>query len=237
VYKRQGHIDVHLSTVDYEKNKSIQVRVSDTGIGMSQDTVDSLFERFYQADESTTRKFGGTGLGMAITQGLTHLMGGSITCESVLKKGTTFTVVLPIEQLEAHQVLHDRKTQLGDMPDLAGKKIIIVEDNDINIMVLKTMLENTGAIIFTAQNGQDGVALWRKLQPDLTLMDIHMPKLDGVEATKIIKQESPNSIVIAVTANVMKTDLENYLASGFNDYIPKPIELSALQRVIAKFLS
>jgi signal transduction histidine kinase/CheY-like chemotaxis protein/HPt (histidine-containing phosphotransfer) domain-containing protein len=216
--------------------------IADTGIGISQEYLDSIFDSFTQAGTDVTRKFGGTGLGLTISKQLVDLMKGQISVESELGKGTIFSVTLPIE-LAADQTRMDSENdtlQNNELP--AALKILLVEDNDFNKMVAEDTLKlilNQVQIDF-AVNGQIAVEKAQERAYDFLLMDIQMPKMDGVEATRLIRKlPAPYGRVpiIAMTANVFEEDIKHYLASGMNDYIAKPFEIKVLIQKIQKLLN
>jgi signal transduction histidine kinase/CheY-like chemotaxis protein len=216
--------------------------IADTGIGISQEYLDSIFDSFTQAGTDVTRKFGGTGLGLTISKQLVDLMKGQISVESELGKGTIFSVTLPIE-LAADQTRMDSENdtlQNNELP--AALKILLVEDNDFNKMVAEDTLKlilNQVQIDFAA-NGQIAVEKAQERAYDFLLMDIQMPKMDGVEATRLIRKlPAPYGRVpiIAMTANVFEEDIKHYLASGMNDYIAKPFEIKVLIQKIQKLLN
>ncbi|MDT0595503.1 ATP-binding protein [Glaciecola petra] len=228
-FTESGEIRISFTERKNSAEQGLSIVVKDTGIGISPSAVDSLFDRFTQADISTTRKFGGTGLGLAITKHLVNMMQGDISCKSTLNQGTEFIVNLAIESTESDQIqLLSQDCIKQDMPDLSACKIMLVEDNEINATIFKTMIAPSKATIFTAVNGKDSINLYKRLKPNLVFMDIHMPVMDGIEATQHIKKINPNAIIIALTANVMKSDIEYYLESGFDDFIAKPIEIQVL---------
>jgi len=216
--------------------------ISDTGIGISQEYLDSIFDSFTQAGTDVTRKFGGTGLGLTISKQLVDLMKGQISVESELGKGTIFSVTLPIE-LAADQTRMDSENdtlQNNELP--TALKILLVEDNEFNKMVAEDTLKlilNQVQIDF-AVNGQIAVEKAQERAYDFLLMDIQMPKMDGVEATQLIRKlPAPYGRVpiIAMTANVFEEDIKHYLASGMNDYIAKPFEIKVLIQKIQKLLN
>ena len=216
--------------------------IADTGIGISQEYLDSIFDSFTQAGTDVTRKFGGTGLGLTISKQLVDLMKGQISVESELGKGTIFSVALPIE-LAADQTRMDSENDTllsNELP--AALKILLVEDNEFNKMVAEDTLKlilNQVQIDF-AVNGQMAVEKAQERAYDFLLMDIQMPKMDGVEATQLIRKlPAPYGRVpiIAMTANVFEEDIKHYLASGMNDYIAKPFEIKVLIQKIQKLLN
>ncbi|MEI8706292.1 CHASE domain-containing protein [Pseudoalteromonas sp. B62] len=182
-FTHEGGVTVEFKLTDDNKIYGI---VSDTGIGISQNAIDRLFERFEQAETSTTREYGGTGLGLPITKSLISLMKGEIKVTSTLNSGSQFCVYLPLKKANIKAI--DLNTKYLEFPDLSNKTILIAEDNKINQLVATAMLEPTKANIVIANNGLEAIALYESLLPDIILMDIQMPKMDGFEACKKIKK-------------------------------------------------
>ena len=164
---------------------------------------------------------------MTITKSLVELMNGSLSVSSELDKGTTFTVVLPMEKGERAAQMQE---QTAPAPNLAGKKILVAEDNNINQAIVQAMLEKTNAEIRLAENGLVAIDKYGTFKPDIILMDIQMPELDGLEACKIIRKSDKTIPIIALTANVMLEDIKTYLDNGFDEHLAKPIELAKLYR-------
>jgi len=219
----KGGVDISCECVsDTESAQRIRITVSDTGIGMDKEFVDRIFEKFTQEDVSVTRRFGGTGLGLSISKELVNLMGGEIKITSEKNKGSQISFELlfrkgKITDLPLSEELHIN-TQI-----LANKKILVVDDNQMNRLLATAILNNYGAITLEALNGIEAVEALRKQSVDLVLMDIQMPVMDGVEATKIIREEISDSLpIIALTANAIKGVKEKYFAQGMNDYLSKP---------------
>jgi signal transduction histidine kinase/CheY-like chemotaxis protein len=212
------------------------VSVADTGVGISQTAIDSLFQPFVQADASISRKFGGTGLGLAISKRIVELKGGDISVESVEGQGSTFTffIKLPIAEQEEQQEARSSATLLEEL-DIKGQRILVAEDNPINQLVLQEMLAPSGAHVVLANNGQEALDAV-KTQPafDLVLMDMQMPVMGGFEATVKIRElpAAKDLPIIAVTANAMEEDKDKGLACGMNAYITKPIDPVELARVL-----
>lgn len=210
----------------------IRLDIIDTGIGIAQDYVDKIFESFTQAGSDVTRKFGGTGLGLTISKQLATLMNGDITVKSELGKGTTFSVYLPLEESSnQNDVVKVSLTDEAALKKLERIKILLVEDNEFNRMVAEDTLKDTipTAEITMAINGEDAVEKVRKGKYDVVLMDIQMPLMDGVEATKMIRNELKSDIkIIAMTANVLQEDILRYLNAGMNAHIAKPFQKDEL---------
>jgi len=219
-FTQEGKVSI---LVEVNAKSALCFCVSDTGIGMSEDALLRLFNRFEQADNSTTRKFGGTGLGMAISKSLVEMMSGNIRVSSELGKGSTFNVSLPLTQVDL--TTHNRQINSKAVPQLEAKTILLVEDNRINQTIFCSMMKETHVNLVIANNGQEAIDKMGLHPFDLVFMDIQMPVMDGVTACKIIKQLYPNTPIIALTANVMDKDIERYLASGFEKHIGKPIDL------------
>ncbi|GEM_PF-4140055 len=217
-----GNVEISVNSEQNDTKTCLRFVVSDTGIGMSKKYQSTIFERFSQADTSVTRKYGGTGLGMAITINLIRLMNGNIHIESSKGEGTTVYVTIPMEPitLEALQQSKDRKSE---SPDLSNTKILIAEDNEINQTIIEAMLEPTNARIDFVLNGKQAVEVSKTNQYDLILMDIQMPEMDGEEAFTCIRGFNPDIPIIALTANVMQEEINHYRTVGFNAHVGKPI--------------
>jgi len=220
------------------RGKALVINVTDSGIGISEEQQRGLFEKFVQADASVTRRYGGSGLGLAISRELVVRMGGSIEVKSEPGLGSTFTVSLPLQKIRP------RKTPAGDLPaeqdvvaGVSRLRVLVAEDNPVNQFVLQTMLERLGIAPVSVVNGKQVVAAWREGDWDLILMDVRMPVMDGVTATRTIRAEEVTSgrrptPIIGVTANVMAHQVEHYRAVGMDDVIGKPIEAQRLLKVM-----
>ena len=234
-FTETGGVTINVRAAQRDNKSGLIFEVQDTGIGMSRQAVKALFERFSQADTSITRKFGGTGLGMSITQNLVSLMQGDIRVASTEGKGTRFIVFLPLtcSEDEANSATQGTEAQL---PELQGKQILIAEDNAINQEIIRSMLESTQATLRFADNGRIAIDEVVAQRPDLILMDIQMPVLDGKQAFAIINQMAPEIPIIALTANVMSQDIKEYEQMGFSGYLGKPFELRDLYQILTKYL-
>ncbi len=223
--------DVGEVTIDIKSGEKsgVCMTVKDTGIGMSERMQRGLFNRFEQADSSTTRRYGGTGLGMAITKQLVDLMEGTITVKSELGKGTQFDVNLPLKVANIDKIKKSRRKE-HLTPDLKNKTILLAEDNKINQTVFNAMMGPTNANIIVAEDGLEAIEKFKEFQPDIVFMDIQMPNMDGVEACIKIQDIDKNVPIIALTANVMEADVKKYMRTGFAAHLGKPIELNALYR-------
>jgi len=233
-FTKNGTINV---VIENKEDQSVYIEVDDSGIGMSEDALNKLFNRFEQADTSTTRKYGGTGLGMAITQVLIDLMKGSINVRSVEGQGTCFGFCLPLIKAQAKDITKIKETKLQQVvPELSDFTIMIVEDNKINQIIIKKMLSETKASLLFVDNGLMAVNRAKESKIDLILMDIQMPVMDGVTACKIIKKSTNCPLIIALTANVMEKDITHYLNSGFDAHLGKPLELDNLHQILTEQL-
>jgi len=218
----------------------LRLTVADTGIGIASDHLPGLFEKFVQADNSTTRRFGGTGLGLSICRELARLMGGRITARSVRGEGSTFVVELPLPRAEAGAIpLADVESAPAEARAL---RVLAAEDNLTNQKVLRAVLQPLDIDLEIAPDGAAAIDAWRSGRFDLILMDIQMPIMDGVEATQIIRAEEKRSglariPILALTANAMTFQVEQYLQAGMDGHISKPIELQRLYSAIEQALS
>ena len=227
-----------------ELDARLQFNVQDTGIGITPEQQERLFQPFSQADNSTTREYGGTGLGLVISQKVVQMMDGEIWVESEQDVGSTFTftVHLKKQQGSLSQIgssdAQSKSTYNEATARLHGAKILLVDDNDLNQEYLCELLEMIGITVETAFNGQEALNLLANQDFDGVLMDCQMPIMDGYEATRQIrKQEKFKDMpVIAMTANVMRGDREKVLAVGMNDHIPKPFEIDAMFATLAKWI-
>ena len=243
-----GEIIVH-TELAREKADSLWLRfsVSDTGIGITQDQLLTLFEPFTQTDGSTTRKYGGSGLGLAICKRLVEQMDGEISVKSELDKGSTFTFTTKFRrQPGVPEVSQSSKQELETfkgLREIKGAKILLVEDNMINQQIVRELLENTGLIVESVYNGKEAVETVKHSTFDVVLMDIQMPKMDGYEATEHIRDaerdmnnsQSPIPI-IAMTAHAMIGAREKCLKVGMNDYVSKPIEREQLFSILRRWI-
>ena len=221
----------------------VRFEVIDTGIGIAAEQLPRLFQSFEQADTSTTRKYGGTGLGLALTRHLAGLMGGDAGVESELGQGSTFWFTARLQQrpgvvLPAPAEEPAVETAAALTRRVAGRRLLLVEDNPLNQEVAMDMLGDLGLLIDRAENGQDAVALAAGHDYDLILMDMQMPLMDGLEATRQIRAlpGGRRVVVVAMTANAFEEDREACMSAGMNDFLPKPVEPEALYRILLKWL-
>ncbi len=221
----------------------LRVSVSDTGVGVPEDRLDEIFAPFSQADGSISRKYGGTGLGLAISRQLAELMGGTVSAESRPGVGSTFTFTAVLGRVGVHETAPDDSTSRPCRPPPStpppDTRILIVEDNPTNRTVALEILKRAGLSADTADSGPAAIARLKESDYDLVFMDVQMPEMDGLEATRRIRDprtavRNPSVPIIAMTAHAMKGDREACLAAGMNDYLSKPIDRPALLAAISR---
>jgi len=217
--------------------KNVEFFISDTGIGMSKETVEKIFERFNQGDSSISRKYGGSGLGLAISQGLLEIMGGKIRVNSTEQRGSEFSFQIPLaKQKKLYPIINDKQATLTNTIR-ENLTILIAEDDPSSSFYLQEILSAYKINVLIAINGFEAVDLVEKNHDiSLVLMDINMPGMDGIEATKHIGKLKPELPIIAQTANAMSGDKRKYLEAGCLDYIPKPIDENMLINKIITYL-
>jgi CheY-like chemotaxis protein len=208
-------------------------RVTDTGIGIGEHDLAHLFEGFFQADATLTRRYGGAGLGLAICSELTTLMGGVIEAASTPGEGSSFTVRLPLERAEARPAPEAAEDSAEAMDQPAGLRVLAAEDNLTNQLVLKTLLAPAGIAPTVVENGREALDAWESQTWDIILMDIQMPEMNGIDATRAIRQREretgrPRTPIVAVTANAMTHQVVEYQAAGMDGVVPKPVDMGAL---------
>jgi signal transduction histidine kinase len=208
--------------------------VKDTGIGIPQEVGDSIFERFIKVEPAKKKLYRGVGLGLAICYNLVKAMRGKIWYKSELRQGTTFYFTLPcssIEQIKGAEAINKREKT--EIPDLSDKQILIVEDDETNYFLLELFLTKTKANLMWAKNGLEALEIVKNNSNiDLVLMDLKMPVMNGIEATKLIRQIKPTQLIIAQTAFAYKDEKDEFLKCGFDGYIEKPIILDKLLEII-----
>jgi PAS domain S-box-containing protein len=233
-FTADGHVTARLTISDDRPGRrQVRLDVEDTGIGMTPETQGRLFERFHQAEGDAARRFGGAGLGLSITRALARMMDGDITFVSQAGAGSTFTFtfVAPSARSAAPS-----ETEAGALEDL---RILLVEDNATNRMVARAMLSRLGASVEDAQDGMEGLEAASLSRFDLILMDIQMPRMSGVEATRAIRAlpgEAGRTPIIALTANAMTHQRAEYLAAGIDGVVAKPISAASLLQAIARLV-
>ena len=235
-FTTRGSVEVFSRAERIDGKLKIRFDIKDTGIGISPKSIGKLFQSFAQADESTTRRFGGSGLGLAICKGLTEKMGGTVGVESEEGKGSTFHFTFFADEAAESEVKPASPLLLfnQDMSTKHPLRILVVEDNRTNQLVVIGMLGKLGYDAEVAANGAEAVEHLKRTDYDLILMDCHMPIMDGYEATakiRALKKDSKPRIV-ALTASIMKEDIEQCRQSGMEDFISKPIAVQPLVKVL-----
>jgi CheY-like chemotaxis protein len=223
------------------KPSEIEFFVKDTGIGIDPEMHDEIFKRFRQVESTTTRRFGGSGLGLSISKAYIELMGGKIWIESELDKGSTFYFTIPYLQsneIITEEIITENPITQKFLSDFDDKMtLLIAEDEDSNFMLIEHILNEQNFIILRANDGAEAVELCKTTAVDLVLMDIKMPVLDGYEATKQIRVFNADLPIIALTAYTTQIDKKNALECGCNDHISKPFRRAALINKIDEFLN
>jgi CheY-like chemotaxis protein len=258
----QGSVVLRVSEREaLPKARLIRFVVEDTGVGISQEALTRLFQPFYQVDSSTTRRFGGTGLGLTITKQLVGLMGGVISVESKEGLGSRFTVDIPFSTREKRAIEAasgarerearpcDEDSEYSSFASMARVKvsasnrsrngrILLVEDNETNRLVAGDMLEMDGYEVTYACNGREAVelVLGRRVPFDLILMDVQMPVLDGLGASRLIREEMPTVPIVAMTAHAMQSERKRCTDAGMSDHLSKPFEPDELRQMIDRWL-
>jgi len=236
-FTKNGFIKINVKSQEFTKDTiTLKFDIIDSGIGISESKLSKLFKGFSQVDTSNTREYGGSGLGLAISQNLATLMDGEIMVKSTEGKGSTFTFTLKLEYLKEDYKLIPLQDDTITKELLARGKVLLVEDNKINKLVAKQNLENFGLDVITAENGKIAVEKVKYESFDIIFMDLQMPVMDGFEASKRIKLLSPEVPIIALSAAVLKEDLEMTRNAGINEHLSKPINLKRLKEVIIKYL-
>lgn len=243
--KPGGTIDTYVKELSSDSEKAvIEFRIVDTGIGMSAEFVENkLFHPFTQEKLDARTEYKGTGLGMAIVKELIEKMGGTIQVESELGKGSTFTVVIPfeIDQTPEQDILLEEPGQVTT-DAVKGARILLVEDNELNMEIAEFMLKDSGAVVLKAWNGKEAIEIFEKSEPgeiDLIMMDIMMPVMGGLEATRKIRAlDRPDAAtipIVAMTANAFSDDIRRSREAGMNEHLSKPLEMGKIIRTAARY--
>lgn len=247
-FTKEGSVALNVTTVSSENENQCHLKflVKDTGIGIKDENHEKIFQSFIQEDNTITRKFGGTGLGLAITNQLLALMNSKLELNSHFGEGSEFFFTVQLEKSNHKNDSNDfdDSVEVGEeipsIENLSNKKILVVEDNKINMLLVKTLLKSIlpGSTVLEASDGKKAIKLYKKEKLDLILMDIQMPHKNGYETTAEIKQlKKYNNIpIIALTAGIMLGEKEKCLESGMDDYVSKPIIRSNLEKVLFKWL-
>lgn len=224
----------------FDESAVVSVSVTDTGIGMTDEQLRKLFNSYSQAELSTSRKYGGTGLGLMISKQLTEMMGGSIAVESTLGVGTTFRVIIPfiLSTQPGKQRQESSMTPCERLAPVAGARILLVEDNQINQQIALELLTSWGMNVSVANDGLEALEAVYREPFDLVFMDMQMPNMNGYEASAVIRSEKrfEKLPIVALTAQAMQTEREQILSVGVNDYLSKPLVIDDLTSVLLRWL-
>lgn len=235
-----GKVWIRIKETDHTSTMAwFEIEVEDTGIGMKEEFLKDIFRPFSQEASNSRTTYQGTGLGMSITKNIIELMDGNISVESVYQKGSKFTVTLPFMINSRYQGRIEKEAR----KNISGIKILLVDDNELNLEVAKELLESEGAVITTAWNGEEAVEIFnssKEFDFDVIIMDIMMPILDGLEATKKIRslqrRDATQIPIIAMTANAFREDIQKSLDAGMNEHISKPVDIETILMAINKFI-
>ena len=240
-----GTVNVHCEELSDDGNMAVfRFVCSDTGLGMSEEFQKHAFDVFAQEGKQSTTTFSGSGLGLSIVKDIVELMNGTIELESEENVGSTFTVTVPFE---IDYLVENNNSQKDSCPQsmaLSGKRVLLVEDNAINMEIAHVILEEEHMNITEAKNGKEALEIFqnsRLNEYDVIIMDVMMPVMDGMEATKAIRmlgrEDAKKIPIIAMTANAFEEDRKACLDAGMNEHIGKPIDISLLKRAITKLLT
>ncbi len=215
----------------------VSFTIEDTGVGMDMAYLAKVFEAFSQEDSSITRKFGGSGLGLSIARSIIQIMGGTIQIESEKGKGTRVDIRIPM-RISTEKTKQDIVEMTDLQKSLKGLRVLAVEDNELNRMVLQVILKKCEVVVSIAHNGQEAIDMIQEDEYDIVLMDVQMPIVDGLEATKYIREELKYTTpIIGLSANAMREEVEICKLAGMNDYLVKPYSERALVEVMKKWSS
>ncbi|MCB9845889.1 MAG: response regulator [Phycisphaeraceae bacterium] len=238
----KGRVTIWARLSDAPDGTRLRLGVTDTGIGMTPEQVSRLYRPFSQGDQSTSRQFGGTGLGLAISKRLIELMGGEIEVSSVPAEGSTFAVVIPLPERGSLELSErapeaERAGHAIAPAEVALRgRILLVDDGPDNLRLISHVLRRAGADVETATNGREAVERVREIGPDLILMDVQMPEMDGYRAVREMRRMGVRVPVLALTADAMSGTRERCLRAGYSDYQSKPIDRGALLAMCARWL-
>jgi PAS domain S-box-containing protein len=241
----EGEVRVSVSVASQDEEKvRLRMDIRDTGIGIPKEKINDLFQPFSQIDQSEQRRFGGSGLGLLISKKLTEQMQGTIEIENNNDRGTTFIVYVELRiatDSETKEIISEKPEIKVDGINKGIKNVLLVEDNPVNRRVTTLILQKLGLIIDTAEDGQVGLEKMQKSEYDIILMDLHMPRLDGFRTCEAIRagnagKNKKTIPVVALTATVLKEELDRCLACGFNGYILKPVHMESLYKGLEKYM-
>lgn len=234
-FTQHGQIKVRLRRAEGDR---LLMEIEDSGIGIPPDAIERIFEPFSQTDDSTTRQFGGTGLGLAIARQIVRLMGGELSVESTVGRGSTFRAEWPAPAAESTEIV--KLAPAVSAAHTFDANVLLAEDNQVNQLIAETILTKLGCKTRVVANGTSALALFKEGDFDIVLMDCHMPEMDGYQATAAIRaleaqEGSVRMPIIAVTANVMVGERERCIAAGMDDYVSKPFRLADIDAALEKW--
>ncbi|WP_445735506.1 ATP-binding protein [Mariniflexile sp.] len=240
-FTKNGDIWIRVYKIEAnDKIYTLRFEVEDNGIGISQEKQDNMFESFSQGSIQINRKYGGTGLGLSIVKGLINILKGKIYVKSEIDKGTTFYFEIPLEYTSVQEAKENKVTYFSGNTDelnLENVKILVVEDNKINQMITKKILTKMNLKCDIIDNGEDAVDMIKANKYDIILMDIHMPGISGIEATKIVRSFDKDQIIFALTAVTIEDKMHEFEEAGFTDIIPKPFKQEEFEKKLYNALA
>ena len=229
----KGHVSLHVCTL---KNKLI-FTLEDSGIGISESQQQQIFTSFTQGDNNIKRRFGGSGLGLYISHQLALLMGGKITVKSKLGQGSVFTFILPFSDISAEAVQKQPNNDVLSSEQVFRGNVLLAEDHPENRRIINRLLTKLGLSVFTANDGFEALESYKKHLPDLVLLDIQMPNLDGIQTYQSLRAQGCTCPIIALTANAMANEVEHYKRLGFDGYLQKPLDRQHLIATLTKYFA
>jgi CheY-like chemotaxis protein len=232
---RKGKILVEITSVE----GAVKISVSDTGIGIDKEDQEKIFKEFHQTNQARDEGLGGTGIGLSLTRRLVEIHGGEIGVKSSLGKGTTFWFSLPLKTLKKEVKKVSEIMVETEVTGLTGRKILVAEDNETNLSMILDMLSVCGHVVIVARNGKEAIELALSNQPDLILMDIRMPIMDGLEATRRLRSlpQFKDIPIIALTASVGESTRDKCVEAGCTEHLSKPIQSSILFKTLRHYFS
>ncbi len=233
-FTERGYVKISSNRISKEDESFVEFEVSDTGIGIPPEKLDSVFDAFTQADGSTTRKYNGTGLGLTITKQMAGLIGGEISAESEVGKGSKFKLIVPMANTTSGR---DDETEDRVIDAQFSGGALIVEDVEVNRVLIKALLEKLGFVVTVARNGLEALDAAKKQRFEMIFMDVQMPEMNGYDAVKRLRNLGIETPIIAVTASVTGDDEQKCLEAGYDNYIAKPIDKTHLVKVISSYLT
>ena len=241
----EGHVAVDLTLVAMdESHASLRFSVSDSGIGIPAESLSRIFERFSQVDGTNTRRHGGTGLGLSIAKRLAELMGGEVGVESAVGEGSTFWFTLPFQHSKPRSNVPVESLPASEALDRDGSRprypirVLVADDDEVNRLVASELLDALGAVVDVVRDGAEAVGAIRQRPYDLVLMDVRMPNVDGLEATREIRRvqgAESRSVIVALTASVREEDRQRCMAASMDDFLSKPISGAALEALLRRW--